>query len=122
MGGYEDLAVWQRGRRLVVLIYDQTKSFPKSEQFGITGQMRRAAVSVVANLAEGSARGGPSEFAYFVNIARGSAAELETLLMVAADVGLLDSDVSAAIRCDVRGLRKMLHALHRSLKRRVSTP
>ena len=118
MGGYEDLAVWHRGRQIVVLIYNQTKSFPRSEQFGIASQMRRAAVSVVANVAEGCARASSSEFAQFVNIARGSAAELETLLVVASDIGLVDSETAEAIRSEVRGLRRMLHALHKNLKRR----
>lgn len=78
-------------------------------------------MSVVANLAEGCARESPSEIAHFVNIARGSAAELETLLVVASDIGLVDSNTSEAIRSDVRGLRRMFHALHKNLRRRVGS-
>lgn len=75
--GYKDLVAWQKAIQLVDFIYIATEAFPKNEQFGLTQQLRRAAVSIPSNLAEGSVRG-RKEFLYFINIARGSLAEVET--------------------------------------------
>lgn len=79
---YKDLEVWQYAIRLVDDIYDCTASFPKEEMFGLSSQLRRAAVSIASNIAEGSVRS-RKEYAQFVSIARGSLAELETQLIVA---------------------------------------
>lgn len=75
---YKDLVVWQKGMDLVVLVYAVTEQFPKSELFGLTSQIRRCVVSIVANIAEGSKRGTRKDFRQFVLIAYGSGAELET--------------------------------------------
>jgi len=82
---HKDLDAWKVSMMLAKLVFQETKSFPKNEQFGMTSQMRRAAVSVPVNIAEGSARKGDKEFIQFLHIALGSLAELETLTILAAD-------------------------------------
>src|SRR5687768_922524 len=82
IGGYKNLEVWQHGRRLVNLVYRATAKMPPSEQYGLTSQLRRAAVSVPCNIAEGWGRNSDGSFANFLRIARGSLAELETLLIL----------------------------------------
>lgn len=80
--GYRDLIVWQKAIELVVLIYDLTKDFPKEELYGLSSQMRRAAVSIPSNIAEGNRRSSPKDRNHFVIVAFGSAAELETQLEI----------------------------------------
>ena len=86
MQSYRDLTVWQRSIQLVTAIYQLTDKFPKSEMFGLVSQMRRAAVSIAANLAEGYARKHRAEYIQFVRISYGSGAELETHLTVAENL------------------------------------
>lgn len=81
MGDFKDLRVWAMSRQLAASIYELTRNFPRSELYGLTSQMRRAAISIGANLAEGSGRHGDKELRRFVDIARGSATELEALLI-----------------------------------------
>ncbi|MDR3417015.1 MAG: four helix bundle protein [Nevskia sp.] len=86
---HHELRVWQDGIALVKLVYSVTASFPKEELFGLTSQMRRAAVSVPANVAEGAARSTGREFAQYLTIARGSLSELETLVVISNELGFL---------------------------------
>lgn len=83
MSGYNDLLVWQRAMELVVVVYELTKNYPKSELFGLISQVRRSAVSIPSNIAEGSKRGSKKEYRQFLIIAYGSGAELETQLEIA---------------------------------------
>jgi four helix bundle protein len=87
---FTDLIVWQESHKLVVSIYGATKGFPREEVFGLSSQMRRAAVSITSNIAEGFARKTNKEKLQFYYIARGSLVELESQLYVARDVGYLD--------------------------------
>ncbi len=112
---YRDLDAWQEAMLLAEQVYMVAKRLPADERFALTQQLRRAAVSVPSNIAEGHARGATRDFARFVAIARGSVAELETQLQLAVRVGLLDAqDIKQAMRsCDklgriLRGLRKSL--------------
>jgi four helix bundle protein len=84
--GFRKLFVWQKAHQLVLLIYKLSESFPKSEMFGLTSQLRRAAVSVPANMAEGYAAGGKGQFGRFLNIAQGSLAEVEYYLILSQDL------------------------------------
>lgn len=84
------LDAWKEAMALVKVVYRVTQGFPKDEKFGLISQMRRAAVSVPSNLAEGAARTGPNEFAQVFNIARGSLSELETQLLISKDLGYID--------------------------------
>lgn len=79
---YKDLIVWQKAMELVVLIYELTQEFPQSEMYGLTSQMRRAAVSIPSNIAEGRRRGSRKEFRQFLSTAFGSGAELETQIEI----------------------------------------
>jgi four helix bundle protein len=88
---YRDLEVWQKAMALTKNIYQVTSSFPSEERFGLVNQMRRAAVSIPSNLAEGHARAGVGEFRYFVSIAMGSTAELETQVLLSAELGYLST-------------------------------
>lgn len=79
---YKSLIVWQRAMEVALLAYELTEQFPKQELFGLTSQIRRAAVSIPSNIAEGKCRSGPKEFAHFLKIAFASGAELETQIMI----------------------------------------
>ena len=84
---FRDLKVWNLAVDMSMLVYAVTAGFPKSEMFGLSSQMRRAAVSIPSNIAEGSARGTKKDFKQFVSIARGSNCELQTQLLIAARLG-----------------------------------
>ena len=93
MKKYEKLLAWQRARELVLVVYRSTASWPADERYGLTSQLRRAAVSVAANIAEGSAKQGPREFRRFLDIAIGSLAEIGCLLTLARDLELLSENM-----------------------------
>ena len=113
---YRDLRVWQAGIGLAEACYLLTKRFPKDELFGMTAQIRRAATSVPANIAEGYGRNSRGEYGQFLRISQGSLKELETHLMLSSRVGLLAPLETNSIleECDCLG--KMLHRLIRSLQ------
>lgn len=108
---HRDLLVWQKAIELSALVYVLTDRLPKSELYGLSSQMQRAAVSIAANIAEGNARGTPKDYARFVNMARGSAVELETLLEVAVRVGRLDGEAVAPAMALTNEICRMLYAL-----------
>lgn len=87
---HHDLIVWREAMELVTEIYSITAGFPKSENYGLTSQMRRAAVSIPSNIAEGAARAGSKEFLHFLSISRGSLSELETQILIAKNIGYLN--------------------------------
>lgn len=89
---YRDLEIWNLGMELAERIYQATQEFPKSETYGLAGQLRRAAVSVSANIAEGYGRGSKANLAHFVRIARGSLSEVETLVELALRIGYLSEE------------------------------
>lgn len=115
MKDYRALQVWQRGHRLTLGVYAATKRFPKEEAFGLTSQLRRAASSIPANLAEGCGRDGDAELRRFVAIAHGSASELEYFLLLASQLGYLTATEHAPLATKVSELKKMLGALSRKL-------
>ncbi|MFA5688368.1 MAG: four helix bundle protein [Kiritimatiellales bacterium] len=115
MSDYKDLDVWKRAVDVVVRIYRETASFPDSEKFGIVNQMRRAAVSIPSNIAEGSARHHSKDFTHFLRIADGSAAELETQLIISIKLEFLS--VPAELLEEITVLRRMLAALIKSLRK-----
>ena len=89
---HKDLRVWQKAIELVVVIYELARWLPKTEQYGLISQLQRAAVSIPTNIAEGNSRGTRKDYARFVDIARGSASEVETLLTVVVKLGMIDQD------------------------------
>ena len=114
---YKDLIVWQKSIYLVKEVYTLTEDYPKEELFGLVSQMRRAAVSIPSNIAEGAARNSTRELIQFLYIASGSASELETQLMIAKNLNYLSSEMLFK-KTDV--VRKMITSLIRSLKRKRS--
>jgi four helix bundle protein len=115
MQDFRQLKVWQKSHSLALEVYAKTAMFPKAEMFGITAQVRRAAVSIAANIAEGSGRSGDKEFARFLYIALGSASELEYFSILIADLGMLKQSESADIETDAVEIKRMLSGLIASL-------
>ncbi len=107
---FRDLIVWQRAMQFTKEVYMLTKRFPKEETYGLPSQLRRSAVSVPSNIAEGHARQG-NEFPYFLSIARGSLAEAECQLLLAVDLSYLKQDDIAAALGYATEIRKMSSAL-----------
>ena len=111
VNSYRDLKVWQRAMDLAVLIYELTRSFPKEEQFGLTSQVRRASVSIAANIAEGYGRSSKPSYLNFLRIAQGSLKEVETHLILATRVGIRPDAETAPILTAADELGRMLRAL-----------
>jgi four helix bundle protein len=111
---YRELVAWQEAMRLVELIYQQTAVFPKQEVFGLAAQLRRSAVSIPSNIAEGAGRNSSRELFQFLGVASGSLAELETQLEIATRLGFL----GAATECSEQASRvgRLLTGLRRSIK------
>jgi four helix bundle protein len=114
IGSYQDLKVWQ----LAVLSYGLTKAFPRDEMFGLTSQIRRAAVSIAANIAEGYGRENRGSFVQFLRIAQGSLKELETQVLIAKRVGLLADAGSAKLLLASEENGKLLRSLIRVVQRK----
>jgi four helix bundle protein len=115
VSSYKDLIVWQKAMDLVMLVYELTKGFPKEETYGLMNQLRRAAVSVPSNIAEGHERRSTAEFRNFLSIARGSLAEVETQLLLAQRLGYLkEAQLAPTLALQVE-VNKMLNALSAKL-------
>ncbi|HYD86595.1 MAG TPA: four helix bundle protein [Vitreimonas sp.] len=113
---YRDLAVWTKAMGVAKAVYALAELMPKKEEYRLTAQMIRAAISVPANIAEGRTRATRKDFAHFISIARGSTAELETLLMLAVDVAFLSARDVDPVLSDIEEVGRMLNALHAKLK------
>jgi four helix bundle protein len=116
MGNFRELLVWKRAQDLALDVYRSTSSFPKEERYGLTAQMRRAAVSVSSNIAEGCGRQGDRELARFLQIARGSVRELECQLLLSRELGYIQSDVYTKLDSDSQDISRMLNRLIRSFR------
>jgi four helix bundle protein len=115
MRPFRKLHVWQKAHTLTVQLYRVTKAFPREEQYGLTSQIRRSAASICANIAEGCGRGTAREFARFIQIALGSASELEYHLVLALDLGLVSGDLHRQLETEVVDVKRMLSGLARRL-------
>ncbi len=115
---YKDLIVWQRGIELAKLIYRLTQAFPSQEKFGLIAQMRRAAVSIPSNIAEGQARHTTGEFIQFISHAKGSVAELDTQLILSIELRLCRAAAAGPAFEIIAEFRPMLNALRRKLGER----
>lgn len=111
MQDFHNLKVWQKGHELTLSVYRQTAAFPKHELFALTSQMRRAAASIPTTMAEGCGRGSDAEFGRFLQIAMGSASELEYQLLLSHELGYLSADAHAVLIRDVKEIKRMLSAL-----------
>ncbi len=108
---FKDLIVWQKGIELVNEIYKVTKHFPKEELYGLTSQIRRAAISIPANIAEGWGRGTTKNYIQFLEISRGSLYELETLIIISTNQSFVDQDKCNEISIKINEIGRMLNAL-----------
>ena len=125
MGGvrtHKDLEVWKRAMGFVINLYEITRVFPKEELFGLTSQMRRSAISIPSNIAEGSARNHNNETIQFLHIALGSAAEIETQIILATSIGYINEEKSMKLITEINCISKMLQGLLKSLKKPTPTP
>lgn len=111
MKNFRDLKVWQKSHELTLSVYNVTKTFPREELYGLTSQIRRASSSIPANIAEGCGRQGNAEFARFLQIAFGSANELEYHLILSRDLKILDSEQHRQIENQLLEVKRMLAAL-----------
>jgi len=114
---HKRLDVWRKAIDLTVDIYRLTESFPKAETYSLTGQMRRAAISVPSNIAEGAARQTKKEFINYLHMAQGSLSELDTQLVIASRLGYVPADSYNEIENKIETISKMLTGLIKSLKR-----
>jgi four helix bundle protein len=111
MQRFTELKVWQRAHALALEVYRISAGFPPDERFGVISQLRRAITSVPTNIAEGSRRQGQQEYARFLNIAQGSAAEAEYLLILSRDLGYLSPAAFDRLTADLDEVARMLHGL-----------
>lgn len=118
MKSHIDLLVWKESISFVTEIYRITEDFPKSENFGITSQIRRSAVSIPSNIAEGAARSSYKEFLHFLSISFGSAAELETQLIISKNLNYLDNPSFIKMNLWLETIRKMMVGLKKSILKR----
>ena len=115
---YKELRVWQKAVNLVQEVYQVTQSFPKEEMYGLTSQMRRAAVSIPSNIAEGWGRNSTKEYIRFLAIARGSLMELETQLIISEKLNYLHSQTLSTLSQEIQKISRMLSGLIGSLERK----
>jgi four helix bundle protein len=116
MKDFRELKVWQKSHQTTLDVYRLTHCFPKDELYGLTSQARRASASIAANIAEGCGRGTDADFARFLQIAMGSASELEYHLLLALDLGFLDHSRHQTLTTEVTEVKRMLTALIQKLK------
>jgi four helix bundle protein len=113
---YREIIAWQRGHLLTLEIYRTTRGFPKEELYGLTSQLRRCASSIPANIAEGCGRDGDPELKRFLNIALGSACELDYFVLLAGDLGYFEAEVAAHMATEALEIRRMLGGFIQKLK------
>lgn len=111
MNSHRELIVWQKSTDLVLLVYKYTKSFPEDERFNLISQIRRSAVSIPSNIAEGYGRKSRKEFAQFLRISFGSSAELETQIEIAYRLDLLSKNNYEEVQIQITEVRKMINKL-----------
>ena len=119
---YKELIVWQKAYQLCLVLYKITQSFPKEERYGLTSQIRRAAISVPSNIAEGYGRKTTNEYIQALYIAYGSNCELETQILLAGDLGYIKAEKISILQQEVGDIERMLKGLIKSLKNKHSNP
>jgi four helix bundle protein len=118
MHNYKELKVWQKSRELVKFIYQLTKKYPKEEIYSLTSQVRRAAVSIPSNIAEGAGHSSKKEFSRFLEIAYASTCELDTQMILSFDLDFIDQDELNSSANYIEELQKMLSGLIKSLEKK----
>jgi four helix bundle protein len=117
---YRELVAWRKAMKFVTAIYEATQNFPSEERYGLTNQLRRAAVSVPSNIAEGQARFSQKEFHHFLSIARGSMAEIETQIFLAKELQYLSASKSTVLLASADEIGRILNGLIASIKSRAA--
>lgn len=115
MRDFKELKVWQKAHRFVIEVYQQSRSFPADERFGLTAHLRKSVTSVPSNIAEGCGREGERELARFLSIAAGSASESEYQLLLARDLGYLQPDMHRQLDDQVNEVKRMLNSFIKTL-------
>lgn len=115
MHNYKELKVWNKAVDLSTAIYSICAEFPVDERYGLKSQMQRSSVSIASNIAEGAGRNSDKEFRHFLSIAYGSCYELETQVIIASNVGLIETEVSESIKKQITEITKMLYVLSKSI-------
>ncbi len=121
MSSYRDLRVWQEAVDLAVVVYAATEDFPRREQFGLANQLRRAAVSISSNIAEGKGRGTDRDYCHFLYIARGSVLELQTQIEIALRLKFLAPEDGQRLAEKADALGRGLNSLIRSLEKQLES-
>ena len=116
MNNFKKLIVWQRAREFVKDIYQVTGKFPKEELFGLTSQIRRATISIALNIVEGSGRGTNKDFAHFLDVAFGSALEVEAQIILSLDLEFITNEESDILNLKIQEIQKMIKKLTDSLR------
>jgi four helix bundle protein len=114
---YRELVAWQKAMDLVTMVYDVTQHWPKTEVYGLTNQIRRAAVSIPSNIAEGQGRASTKEFLHHLSMARGSLLEVETQLLIAQRLGYTAPEAATQLLAGTAEAGRLLNGLYRSLDR-----
>ncbi len=117
---YRDLLVWQKSMDLAMEIYAVVKNFPKEELYGLTSQMKRSALSVPSNIAEGSSRRTTGEFMRYINIATGSLAEIETQIIFSSRLNYINKEITSSLLKQADEVSRMLQGLYNSLESKTS--
>ena len=115
MRNFKELIVWQKAHTLCLKIYEQTKSFPQEEKFGLISQLRRASSSIPTNIAEGCGHKSNNEFRRFINISAASASEVEYLLILSKDLNYFEKPIFDGLTQDIISIKKMLYKLSNSI-------
>ena len=119
---YKELKVWQKSYNLCLEIYGVTANFPKEERYGLTSQIRRSVVSIPSNIAEGYGRKTTLDYIRMLYISYGSVCELETQILLAGDLGLIEKGELGPLKKDIAEIERMLKALIKSLKNKPQNP
>ncbi len=119
MKDFKKIMVWQKAHALTLRVYQVTASFPKDELYGLTSQIRRASASMPANIAEGCGRDTQTELARFVHIASGSASELEYHLLLARDLGFIDTPTHSELDANINEIKKMLVGFAKAVRSNI---
>lgn len=117
MHNFKELKVWQKARVMVKDVYQAISLFPEDEKYGLISQIKRASVSVPANIAEGAGRNTDADFGRFLDIAKGSCFELETLLILAVDLDYLSKSKFDILLNDIEEIQKMIYSLRNKMKK-----
>ncbi len=119
MRPHQRLEAWLKALELVVAVYKRTEGFPKEERYGLTSQLRRAAISIPANIAEGAGRNSKKEFVHFLSNSQGSASELETELIIAHRLGYLDETSVSELLRQLERIGRLITGLSQHLRREL---